>query len=161
MEMFDQKNIIQYSAETGTDNFRHSNTKSIVQNNRVKTAEKTLHNAKNLTCSHFCFDCPNNYTEIHLTTTASVTRMMLTVNGRKLRINESNFRMLCALHKYSARPLSREFLLDYVWGSNGKVANNVNVMVSELRSLLANSGLEIATIRGLGYQMIYKTKRGD
>lgn len=110
-------------------------------------------------CDSFCFDCPHDYEELQLTESTSVNRTMLTIDDKKLRINESNYRMLCALHNNAGIPLSREFLLEYVWGAKGKVANNVNVMVSELRSYLVNSGLEIVTIRGQGYQMLNKSKR--
>lgn len=107
-------------------------------------------------CKSFCFDCPNNFTELRLTPTITVNRSMLVVGDDTFRINESNYRMLCALHRNSGMPLSRAFLLKYVWRNGSNVPNNVNVMVSELRTLLSNSELEIITVRGKGYQLLTK-----
>ena len=68
------------------------------------------------------------------------------------------FRMLCAFHQNEGKTLTKEFLLEYVWRDNSKVLNNVNVVVSEIRTILDERELEIITIRGSGYQLINKTK---
>ncbi|GAB54323.1 hypothetical protein GPUN_0169 [Glaciecola punicea ACAM 611] len=64
--------------------------------------------------------------------------------------------MLCAFHRYKGEVLSRDFLVEYVWGAQNKVLNNVNVTISQLRGLLRHSEIEILTIHGQGYLMLSK-----
>lgn len=157
--MFSERRTLAKVVNRDDDNFVEQQKQSQRKSHRVIAHTEFLNIRKPSPCDSYCFDCPHEYTELQLTNTTSVNRSLLTIGERKLRINESNYRMLCALHSHPGVPLSREFLLEYVWGSKGKVANNVNVMVSELRSYLVNSGLEIVTIRGQGYQMLNKSKR--
>lgn len=157
--MFSEENDWTKLNNSDIDNYSVKEELTQRQSHKIITHIEFLRIRKPVSCDSFCFDCPNEYNELHLTATTSVNRSMLTIDGKKTRINESNYRMLCALHNHPGVTLSREFLLEYVWGIQGKVANNVNVMVSELRSHLQNSGLEIVTIRGKGYRMLNKSKR--
>jgi hypothetical protein len=111
---------------------------------------------KSVPCEAFCFNCPFKYDELILSKGIAITRRSISIHGKKRRINETNYSMLCALHRYKGEILSRAFLLQYVWGTQNKVLNNVNVMISELRIVFSNSGIEILTIRGQGYLMLSK-----
>lgn len=119
-----------------------------LQNNGI---EKT-------SCDYFCFSCPKNHSEIWLTLNTVITRKQLEFDNKTQVLSELKFRMLCAFHTHKNETLSREFLLRYVWRSKEKDLNNVNVMISELRTLIKDPELEIVTIRNEGYMMINKTK---
>jgi len=110
-------------------------------------------------CGSFCFACPQNLSAIRLSKAVIITRRKIRFGELTYPLNEAKFRMLCAFKRYENTTLSREFLLEYTWGAQGKTANNVNVMVSALRSLLANTGVEILTIRNSGYLMTYESPK--
>jgi len=107
-------------------------------------------------CVAFCLNCPFEYDELILSEGIVITRISISIHGKKSRINQANYRMLCALYRYKGEVLSREFLVEYVWGTQNKVLNNVNVMISQLRVLLSHSEIEISTIHGQGYLMLSK-----
>jgi hypothetical protein len=104
-------------------------------------------------CGASCFECPLNLNEITLSKDVIMTRKNIKVGAHNSSINESKYRMLCAFKHYKNKILSRQFLLEYTWGLDCHITNNVNVMVSTLRSLLNKSELEIVTIRKQGYLM--------
>nr|WP_297348375.1 helix-turn-helix domain-containing protein [uncultured Glaciecola sp.] len=107
-------------------------------------------------CNSFCFDCPLKLDPIKLTADMSITRNKLKISSNTIRINEPQFRMLCAFKRYQNTVLSREILLEYTWGKSSQTSNNVNVLVSSLRALLSNTDLEIMTIRNQGYLLTHK-----
>jgi DNA-binding winged helix-turn-helix (wHTH) protein len=89
----------------------------------------------------------------------SITRNKLKISSNTIRMNEPQFRMLCAFKRYQNTVLSREILLEYTWGKSTQTNNNVNVLVSSLRTLLSNTDLEIMTIRNQGYLLTQAIRR--
>nr|WP_297348080.1 helix-turn-helix domain-containing protein [uncultured Glaciecola sp.] len=104
-------------------------------------------------CTSYCFECPLSLYEVKLSANVSITRSKIKIGTRQIPLNEAKFRTLCAFKRYEGVILSRAYLLKYTWGEYSKLENNVNVMVSALRTLLSGTGLEIVTIRNQGYIM--------
>jgi len=125
--------------------------------NRITAAKENLSSTQNKVhiCDSFCFSCPLKITKMMLSPVVFITRSSITIGDKKITLNEQKFRMLCAFKQNQNKTLSRAFLLHYVWGVDCQIANNVNVMVSSLRTLLSRTGLEIITIRNKGYLMTY------
>jgi hypothetical protein len=123
----------------------------------TKAAKQKLISTRNeiQVCDSFCFSCPHKISKIRLTPDVFITRSSITFGDKKVTLNEQKFRMLCAFKHNQNKTLSRAFLLHYVWGVDCQIANNVNVMVSSLRTLLSRTGLEIITVRNKGYLMTY------
>ena len=76
--------------------------------------------------------------------------------GRKLELTPKEFDLLRALAEARGRVLSREFLLDRVWGyaSAGEIeSRTVDVHVRRLRVKLGEEGQRITTVKGVGYRL--------
>jgi two-component system KDP operon response regulator KdpE len=82
----------------------------------------------------------------------------VTVDGRRIDLTPTEFRLLTCLAQYSGRVLSHEFLLSNVWGPeyNSSEADHVRLYVSRLRRKMKigqpQSDL-ISTEWGLGYRL--------
>jgi DNA-binding response OmpR family regulator len=126
--------------------------------NRVIARPKIADETAQINCRTFCNICKLAEREIYLTVNCYIKNRFLFVSGQSKRMSGAAFRMLCAFHQNEGKTLTKEFLLEYVWRDNSKVLNNVNVIVSEIRTILDERELEIITIRGSGYQLINKTK---
>jgi hypothetical protein len=109
-------------------------------------------------CKSFCFECPHRISKIKLASDIFITRSSITISDKKITLNEKKFRMLCAFKRNENKTVNRDFLLSYIWGADCQNSNNVNVMVSSLRSLLRKTRLEIITIRDKGYLMTYHSE---
>ncbi|MEB8388563.1 phosphate regulon transcriptional regulator PhoB [Rhodobacteraceae bacterium KMM 6894] len=75
---------------------------------------------------------------------------------RELALGPTEFRLLATLMERQGRVLSREQLLDMVWGRDIFVdARTVDVHIARLRKVLAQSGglNPIRTVRGTGYAL--------
>ncbi len=84
-------------------------------------------------------------------------RMEVTRDGRSLALTHAEFRLLSALAMAGGRVLSREALLDSLYGSalGDAMDRTVDVHVSRLREKLddrAATPRYIATVRGAGYR---------
>jgi len=77
------------------------------------------------------------------------------VGGRELQLRTKEFDLLAALAENAGIVLTREQLLDRVWGYNfyGET-RTVDVHVQHVRARLADSGLSIVTVRGVGYKLV-------
>ena len=76
--------------------------------------------------------------------------------GRELALSPTEFRLLAALMEKPGRVLSRERLLDRVWGRDIHVeTRTVDVHVGRLRKALCRHGGEdlLRTVRGAGYAL--------
>jgi DNA-binding response OmpR family regulator len=85
-----------------------------------------------------------------------LTRRQATRSGRPLRMAPTEFKLLNALVAHSGTVLSREQLVEIVWGQgNGVDLRTVDVTVGRLRRILSRGWLPdpIRTIRGRGYRM--------
>lgn len=74
------------------------------------------------------------------------------VNGEKVILTLKEFQMLCMLLENRGIVLSRDQILNHVWGySFDGESRTVDVHIRTLRSKLGEAGDLISTIRGIGY----------
>jgi DNA-binding response OmpR family regulator len=83
-----------------------------------------------------------------------MTRHEVTANGRPVTLRTKEFALLAALAQNLGIVLSREKLLEMVWGYDyyGET-RTVDVHINHLRDKIAGSGADIETLRGSGYKM--------
>ena len=81
-------------------------------------------------------------------------RHTVTVNGQKVILTQKEFEVLCLLLKNRGQVLSREQLIESVWGYafTGE-SRTVDVHVRTLRQKLGEAGAYIETVRGYGYKI--------
>ena len=86
--------------------------------------------------------------------TVDQTRHTVTVNGQEVILTQKEFEVLCLLLKNRGQVLSRERLIEDVWGYafTGE-SRTVDVHVSTLRQKLGEAGAYIETVRGYGYKI--------
>ena len=80
----------------------------------------------------------------------------VTVQKAPLTLTHKEFELLCALADAQGRVLSREFLLDRVWGYSraGEIeSRTVDVHVRRLRVKLGPEGRRILTVKNVGYRL--------
>jgi DNA-binding response OmpR family regulator len=88
--------------------------------------------------------------------TIDAGRHVVEVNGRPVELTPKEFDLLRALAEAEGRVLSREFLLDRVWGyaAAGEIeSRTVDVHVRRLRVKLGDEGRRIVTVKGVGYRL--------
>jgi len=87
--------------------------------------------------------------------TVDPARHEVTVAGQPVGLRPKEFDLLLALAEHRGIVLSREQLLDLVWGYDfyGET-RTVDVHVAHLRKKLANSSAEIETVMGVGYKLV-------
>ena len=87
----------------------------------------------------------------------TVDKQRRTVNAgeRELTMRTKEFDLLATLVENAGIVLTREQLLDRVWGYNfyGET-RTVDVHVQHVRAKLAGTGLQIVTVRGVGYKLV-------
>jgi two-component system phosphate regulon response regulator PhoB len=82
-----------------------------------------------------------------------VERHRCTVNDRDVDLTAKEFRLLESLMSRPGRVLSREKLLDEVWGSDVVVTlRTIDTHMKRLREKLEEAGELIDTVRGVGYR---------
>ena len=81
-------------------------------------------------------------------------RHVVTVDGREVTLTQKEFEVLCLLLKNRGQVLSRERLIEEVWGYafTGE-SRTVDVHVRTLRQKLGDAGAYIETVRGYGYKI--------
>ena len=82
-------------------------------------------------------------------------RHVVTVDGRPVELTPKEFDLLHALLESAGRVLSREHLLNRVWGyarADEIESRTVDVHIRRLRSKLGAEERRIATIKGVGYR---------
>ena len=81
-------------------------------------------------------------------------RHTVTVNGQEVALTQKEFEVLCLLLKNKGQVLSRERLIEDVWGYafTGE-SRTVDVHVRPLRQKLGEAGAYIETVRGSGYKI--------
>jgi phosphate regulon transcriptional regulator PhoB len=80
----------------------------------------------------------------------------VTVDGAPVTLTRREFDLLRALVEARGRVLSREHLLDHVWGytAAGEIeSRTVDVHVRRLRQKLGAEGQRIGTVTGVGYRL--------
>ena len=86
---------------------------------------------------------------------ADFDAVMVTVDGQPIRLTRREFELLRCLVENRNRVLSRDRLLERVWGYDRFVeTRSVDVHVGRLRSKLGSVGPQIETVVGLGYRFV-------
>ena len=92
--------------------------------------------------------------EFHIDTAA---REVVDGQGRPVRLTRTEFHLLCYLLQNPGRALTRNQILDNVWGGDVVVDDRtVDNFISSLKKKLRwtpDSGFRIKTVRGVGYRM--------
>jgi DNA-binding response OmpR family regulator len=96
---------------------------------------------------------PAVYQGRHLT--ADFDAVAIAVDGTAVRLTRREFELLRYLVENKNRVLSRDRLLERVWGCDRLVeTRSVDVHVGRLRGKLGEAGRQIETIVGLGYRFV-------
>ncbi len=80
-------------------------------------------------------------------------RVRVTVDGREAKLTPSEFRILRFLLENYGRPMSRDRIIEEVWGPGRDATDRtVDVHVKHIRDKLGRYGSLIKTVRGFGYK---------
>jgi len=84
------------------------------------------------------------------------------VDGRSLDLRAREFDLLAALARDPGVVLTRDTLLEDVWGTDfpGET-RTVDVHVAEVRKKLGDDGPQIETVRGIGYRLVPPPRPGS
>lgn len=84
----------------------------------------------------------------------NLERMEVLDGERQIELTSLEFRLLTALIQNSGRVLSRDRILDLVWGANAIISDRVvDTHIANLRKKLEPNGSKhISSIRGMGYR---------
>ncbi len=81
------------------------------------------------------------------------SRHMVSINNKQVRLTATEFKLLFELASKRGRVLTREILLDRVWGYTYEgYARTVDTHIRRLREKLGSMGDYIETLRGVGYR---------
>ena len=82
-------------------------------------------------------------------------RSIVKVDGKVLKLTVTEFKILTELAKNRGRVLSRDDLLDRVWGSDIYVTDRtVDTHIRRLREKMGKAAKYIETVRGFGYRFL-------
>lgn len=96
---------------------------------------------------------PPTYAGKHLS--ADFDAVSIAVDGDPVRLTRREFELLRFLVENRNRVLSRDRLLERVWGYDRFIeTRSVDVHVGRLRAKLGNAGRQIETVVGLGYRFV-------
>jgi DNA-binding response OmpR family regulator len=86
-----------------------------------------------------------------------ISRREVTVDGQPVKLRMKEFDLLATLAQSLGMVLTRDKLLDLVWGYDyyGET-RTVDVHINHLREKIAGSKADIETVRGTGYKMTLK-----
>jgi two-component system alkaline phosphatase synthesis response regulator PhoP len=89
-------------------------------------------------------------------------RREATIGERRLDLRAREFDLLAALARDPGVVLSRDTLLEGVWGTDfpGET-RTVDVHVAEVRKKLGDDGPQIETLRGIGYRLVPPPRSGN
>jgi two-component system alkaline phosphatase synthesis response regulator PhoP len=92
--------------------------------------------------------------------TIDPARHEVTVAGQPVELRPKEFDLLLALAEHRGIVLSREQLLDLVWGYDFySETRTVDVHIAQLRKRLADSCTAIETVIGVGYKLVADRRR--
>jgi len=83
------------------------------------------------------------------------SKIRVSLKGRPLELTAKEFELLKTLIKSNGRVLSRDYLLDTVWGFDNSLeiqTRTVDVHVRTLRKKLKNEAKRIVTVKNYGYR---------
>lgn len=82
------------------------------------------------------------------------SKHLVQVNGENVTLTLKEFEMLCLLLNHMGIVLTRDQLLDRVWGEGmARESRTVDVHIRTLRQKLGEAGRCIETVRGIGYKI--------
>jgi len=91
----------------------------------------------------------------HREITIDIERHKVSVDGKPIALSSKEFKLLKKLMSSSGRVLSRDGLLDSVWGEDCYVTERtVDTHIRRLRVKLLDAGVYIETVRGVGYRFV-------
>jgi DNA-binding response OmpR family regulator len=87
--------------------------------------------------------------------TIDPARHEVTISGRSVELRPKEFDLLLALAEHHGMVLSRDQLLNLVWGYDfyGET-RTVDVHIAQLRKKLAGSSVEVETVLSVGYKLV-------
>lgn len=81
-------------------------------------------------------------------------RRQVQVNGQDVLLTYKEFEILSLLLQQQGRVMTREMLMDRVWGLEADRENRtLDVHIRTLRQKLGEAGHLIETVRGVGYKL--------
>lgn len=80
------------------------------------------------------------------------------VDGREADLTALEFKLLVTFLERPGRALTRDFLLDNVWGYADVTTRTVDTHVKRLRQKIGSAGTYIETMRGVGYRFRSRPK---
>ncbi|MBI4706684.1 MAG: response regulator transcription factor [Candidatus Omnitrophica bacterium] len=83
------------------------------------------------------------------------SKIQVFVNGKQIVLSSKEFELLTTLIKAKGRVLSRDFLLDSIWGYDHAMeiqTRTVDVHIMSLRKKLKNQSKRIITVKNYGYR---------
>ena len=91
--------------------------------------------------------------------TADFDAVSVSVDGEPVRLTRREFELLRFLVENRNRVLSRDRLLERVWGYDRVIeTRSVDVHVGRLRAKLGSAGAQIETVVGLGYRFVEQVR---
>jgi len=83
----------------------------------------------------------------------------VTIDGQPLTLRTKEFDLLATLAQNLGIVLTREQLLDMVWGTDyyGET-RTVDIHINHVRDKISGSNASIETVRGIGYKMVLKSQ---
>lgn len=84
-----------------------------------------------------------------------INRLLVTLSGKTLKLTSIEFNLIVELTKARGNVLSRNELLDRVWGADVYVTDRtVDTHIRRLREKLGKAAKYIETVRGFGYRFL-------
>jgi DNA-binding response OmpR family regulator len=83
----------------------------------------------------------------------------VTIDGQPLTLRTKEFDLLATLAQNLGIVLTREQLLDMVWGTDyyGET-RTVDIHINHVRDKISGSNASVETVRGIGYKMVLKSQ---
>ncbi len=76
------------------------------------------------------------------------------VDGKEVFLTRKEFKLLCDLMRNQGRVLTRDQIMEQVWGFDyGGATRTVDIHINTLRKKLGDDGSMIQTVRGVGYKI--------
>lgn len=82
----------------------------------------------------------------------------VTLKGKSMELTSKEYDLLCALMRADGRVLTREYLLDKVWGYDQSLnieTRTVDMHIGQLRKKLKTDADRIMTVKNVGYRFDY------
>lgn len=118
-------------------------------------------------CNDYCSRCTKRESlDFNENLSLSYSDQTIHINDLTIKLTNRAFRVLCALLQHQNNPVSFTFLQSYGWPDNKVVRNNLTVIISEIKTTLRSTNIDIKNIRGFGYilniprnePLLYKNK---